>query len=328
MKCRYCGADLKENSKFCPKCGKMTAQGGSGPAGRPSPASPAPGSGQRPGQEEKPRKKGCLTAVIFFLIVALAGGAAGGLAYYKLVWQKDHKEAPARDEDSWAGGRSGEDERAKQDEDEDGEDEKDRNTADKTVRETMAESIPESGSGESQADQETTGAQSTDNETEPASEAAVVPQRDDTPHRYEIILKDCTWTEAFEEAKANGGYLVHIDSMEEYDYIRSNLLNTEASRKLKLWIGGARIAGSYEYHWANVDGTLGQEVLNSDAYPGVWMTGEPSFRDDSISQDEFYLNLFYYSKENRWVWNDVPNDIIAVVDSYKGSVGYICEYDQ
>ncbi|WP_207707507.1 zinc-ribbon domain-containing protein, partial [Enterocloster asparagiformis] len=33
MKCRYCGADLKENSKFCPKCGKMTAQGGSGPAG-------------------------------------------------------------------------------------------------------------------------------------------------------------------------------------------------------------------------------------------------------------------------------------------------------
>ena len=41
-----------------------------------------------------------------------------------------------------------------------------------------------------------------------------------------------------------------------------------------------------------------QEVLNSDAYPGVWMAGEPSFRDDSISQDEFYLNLFYYSKEN------------------------------
>ena len=32
--------------------------------------------------------------------------------------------------------------------------------------------------------------------------------------------------------------------MEEYDYIRSNLLNTEASRKLKLWIGGARVAGS------------------------------------------------------------------------------------
>ena len=58
----------------------MTAQGGSGPAGRPSPASPAHGSGQRPGQEEKPRKMGCLTAAILLLIVVLAGGAVGGVA--------------------------------------------------------------------------------------------------------------------------------------------------------------------------------------------------------------------------------------------------------
>jgi len=27
------------------------------------------------------------------------------------------------------------------------------------------------------------------------------------------------------------------------------------------------------------------------------------------------------------VWNDVPNDIISVVPSYRGRVGYIVEYE-
>ena len=316
MKCRYCGAELKENSKFCPKCGKMTASGGSGPAGRPTPPKQAPSAGQKLKPEGGPKKKGCLTAVVVFLIVALLGGAAGGFAYYKLVWQKDHQEASAEDGKDWG------DRRSEKDDDEDGGDRDAEKTA---AKETMAESVAQTTPEETQ---ETTAAQTTAFQTEAPSEEAAETQSDYTSHRYEIILKDCTWTEAFEEAKTRGGYLVHIDSMEEYDFIRSNLLNTEASRKLKLWIGGARVAGSNEYHWANADGTLGQEILNSDAYPGVWMSGEPSFRDESIGQDEFYLNLFYYSKENRWVWNDVPNDIISVVNSYKGTVGYICEYDQ
>ena len=62
-------------------------------------------------------------------------------------------------------------------------------------------------------------------------------------------------------------------------------------------------------------------------YAGYWMVNEPSFRDESIGQDEYYMNIFYYSKENRWVWNDVPDDLIGAVSSYQGSIAYIIEFD-
>ena len=44
--------------------------------------------------------------------------------------------------------------------------------------------------------------------------------------------------------------------------------------------------------------------------------------------EETCLDIYYYSKEKRWVWNDVPNDILDVVPSYAGTLGYIVEYEQ
>lgn len=57
------------------------------------------------------------------------------------------------------------------------------------------------------------------------------------------------------------------------------------------------------------------------------LSGEPSYQGETPEDQEMYLNMFYRGKEERWVWNDVPNDIIAVVNSYSGTVGYICEYE-
>ena len=68
-------------------------------------------------------------------------------------------------------------------------------------------------------------------------------------------------------------------------------------------------------------------VLNQEPYISYWLTGEPSFYDNSLLQDEMYMNMFYVSKEERWVWNDVPDDLIAVAEFYSGTVGYICEYE-
>ena len=57
------------------------------------------------------------------------------------------------------------------------------------------------------------------------------------------------------------------------------------------------------------------------------MIGEPSFEDLNMDIQECYMNLFYYEEEGRTVINDVPNDVISIVPSYSGHVGFICEYE-
>lgn len=147
-------------------------------------------------------------------------------------------------------------------------------------------------------------------------------------HTYELIIDDVTWTEAYNACLAKGGYLVRINSDEEYQEILEQIVN-EDKRNIKFWLGGARdTADVYEYHWIYEDGISGSTILNEDEpFRSYWLDGEPSFYNKSDSQDEMYMNMFYVSKEGRWVWNDVPNDLITVVEYYSGTVGYICEYE-
>ena len=121
-----------------------------------------------------------------------------------------------------------------------------------------------------------------------------------------------------------GGYLVNIDTADEYETIKGQIAS-EGLDNIKFWVGGARIRDNYDYHWFKKDGTFGEETLNASDYSTLWMVNEPSYRDGEV--EEMYMNIFYYKKENRWVWNDVPNDILSVVPTYSGTVGYICEFD-
>ena len=45
-------------------------------------------------------------------------------------------------------------------------------------------------------------------------------------------------------------------------------------------------------------------------------------------KDEDRLNIFYYSQEDKWVFNDVPNDILDAVPQFKERIGYICEIEE
>ncbi|WP_251499730.1 C-type lectin domain-containing protein [Otoolea muris] len=297
MKCRKCGETLKEGAKFCTKCGTKVENTPpeSIPESQVPPGQPDNGAPQPPEKNHK-----ALAAVLLGIAVIAAGGAA--------AWKFQKKE-PQKQAEEWGMDFDDEEETGQETPEEPG-------AAEPTEgqrAESAAETAPaESGDGGEAAalSQETTAAA----------------QEEEKPHRYEVVKTDCTWEEAFLDAQARGGYLVHFDTPEEYEQIKE-LLSQEGAEKLKLWIGGKRLPGEYEYHWVNSDGSFDASVLNSGPYEWAWMKDEPSFRDAGINLDECYMNIFYYKSENRWVWNDVPNDIIAAVSSYKGQVGYICEYE-
>ena len=50
------------------------------------------------------------------------------------------------------------------------------------------------------------------------------------------------------------------------------------------------------------------------------------FIDGEIQEN--CIDLFYYEEHGRWVLNDVPNDILAVVPYFSGKIGYIVEYEE
>lgn len=144
-------------------------------------------------------------------------------------------------------------------------------------------------------------------------------------HTYQIIVNDCTWEEAFEQCRQMGGYLVRINSYEEYAAIVSQIQN-EGYEKVHFYLGGRRDFYGSSYYWVNEDNELMDDgpALNSvDAWStSAWMTGEPSYVDGDIQ--EMYMNMFYYKSNLAWVLNDVPDDITGV---YPGQTGYICEFE-
>lgn len=147
-------------------------------------------------------------------------------------------------------------------------------------------------------------------------------------HRYELIVADKTWSQAYQDCLNRGGYLVRINSDEEYQAIL-NQIKVEKKDNIKFWLGAKRASvDSKEYRWVYEDGSLGAEVINGNAkYASYWLENEPSFYDESVKMDETCLNMFYLKRANGWIWNDVPNDILSAVSTYKGTIGYICEYE-
>ena len=93
------------------------------------------------------------------------------------------------------------------------------------------------------------------------------------------------------------------------------------------FIGARRDPGSSSYYWVDSDNVIGGDPINDANAPlnGYWMNQEPSFQDGAVQ--ETCLEMNYYSDENRWVLNDVPNELTQMLPQFKGKIGYICEYE-
>ena len=71
---------------------------------------------------------------------------------------------------------------------------------------------------------------------------------------------------------------------------------------------------------------FGEKLNSADSWcSDEWKNGEPSFQDGSLAEQ--YMDLFFYDGEKRFVWNDVPDDMLAAESAYSGFLGYICEYE-
>ena len=149
-------------------------------------------------------------------------------------------------------------------------------------------------------------------------------------HRYILVQKDCTWDEAFKECKKMGGYLARVNTEEEWDYI-TRLIEEEGKEKVQFFLGARRNTNEKEYYWVDENnGFLGDRLDNNESQwcRDVWLKGEPSYYDSSVKKDEDRLDTFYYSQKGRWVFNDVPNDVLEAVPQFKGKIGYICEIEE
>ena len=292
MKCPRCGSEQPEDSKFCAVCGLPL------------------GSGRPNLRQEEERRKHNRNLIILIVVILAASVAAAGFAVRFLLEQRSGGEGGTfslSDLNDW---------------DELPEDvfipETDTEDEGSSLSGSFGEVTPEDGREEEPVPTVRPTATPTPVPTYDPEEGGV--------HRYEYVVRDCTWREAFQEAKSKGGYLARINSREEYDAILAEI-NSRGLTEIHFRIGGRREAGSQEYYWVDENNQLYGEVVNASDYwcSTEWMSGEPSFQDGTTEED--CLDICYIQSDGKWYFNDVPDDILATVPYYSGKLGYIVEYE-
>lgn len=145
-------------------------------------------------------------------------------------------------------------------------------------------------------------------------------------HSYTVTVRDCTWTEAYNDCISMGGHLATIDSREEWDYV-IQLLKGQNTGAYYFYLGGARALDDANYYWLDPEGSPYGNPVNSTSFWGsdLWLEGEPSYQDGDTAETN--LAILYMKSADRWVLNDVANDTLYTEQYLAGKVAYICEYE-
>lgn len=175
------------------------------------------------------------------------------------------------------------------------------------------------------------------------AENALPPNRESEPeagwdseeysiHSYRIVTEDCSWEEAFERSLEAGGYLVRINSQEEYEYIIDEL-NQSGMTKIHFYLGGRRDSGGTDYYWVDEHNRFTDVCLNSSDSWSIseWYENEPSYMDYGVGAygsdvEENTMNLFCVS--DRWYLNDSFDNLPENYPNLlSGKVGYLIEFE-
>ena len=160
--------------------------------------------------------------------------------------------------------------------------------------------------------------------------AAHVVQDDTTIHRYELVVADVSWSQAFQECIRRGGYLARINTYDEFIVV-TNQIRNEDLKRISFWLGSMCPEGSTEYHWITEDGRTVPGCINTmEEFAPCWLENEPSFYGIDENGErvlENCLHVIYRSSEDGFFWNDAPDDILGAASLYSGKIGYICEYE-
>ena len=129
------------------------------------------------------------------------------------------------------------------------------------------------------------------------------------PHSYEAVRADVSWMEAQAEAQARGGYLVTINSQEEFDQVVALVQEAGFDR---VWIGAHRVDNNLVWE-------SGEDVTFY-----FWDQGEPSFTDGGDGAAEDFLMLWDHG--GVWCYNDSrENPLEDFYGMYGGRIGYVVE---
>ncbi len=348
MFCRKCGNELKEGAKFCTVCGAPVQQAQPQRQAQPQvqrqeqaqpQIQPQMQRQERAQRQERPQMQrqeqaqrqarpqvqppqpakggnAAIKALIAGLCVLLA--AIVGIVIWLVA---SFYEKPAESDDAFFENPS---ESSDATEAQDTSAEESRTDAEETESRTDAEETESTAADASDSDAE----EDTSTE-EPAATLGDDSIDADAIHNYKIVTGDVTWLQAFRSSlNYENGYLAHINSQEEMDYI-ADLIEQQGYGSYIFWIGAKREKDGREYHWVDSNMHLVGDSLNHEpdwlrivADDGT-VTQEPSFWGDQ-NEDETCVDMF--QRNGEWVWNDVQNDLPAL-NVYNGKIGYIVEME-
>ena len=351
MICPKCKSEIKDDSKFCGKCGQKISRCPT--CGRPIlerarfcvydgtmipddmlnllPEETAEGITENQEQQERreqavvkktghqKKKKVFVVLGVILGIVACAGvgyAAVHALSGKKNVDQKQEQKIAREEkkETTAVPEKISESSKLKQKTDQDEIASVSENTTENQETDTKVKTKSETEYAETEENKKTVSESKEETSTVSESKAPEI------IHTYEVIAGDLSWEDAKNACEERGGYLATITSEEEYEKISEM---ADRSGLTYLWLG-AKLQSDTE-EWKQAGWITGEDWTFDNWYPG-----EPS-RQDTDGTKELFLCMWkakYNEEEIGWTFNDQRNDIVGAFPKIAGKVGYVCEYER